>query len=310
MPEQGISDVYIGTTSDTTTTLTALDIRHITTPQEISIKPKVNSDSAYAANRKVDSADTFDSADITLGIYDVDAALQAYILSQSRPAEGGVVEAAEDEGEYKCVFYQSPLRRTKVGGTRVTRYGWVYKTKFQPYDTQLKTLEGKPDLGNGPSLSGTAQATDFSYKNEKNQIIHPWRWYVDDDDPNCPADIATSWYQYLHVPGADVTAPTVTTTPINGATAVLASADIVWTYSKALNPSSVNAGNFVVIKSDGTGVSGSLSLDATGKIVTFTPTASLTAGGTYFAIASQNVTDVFGILPLSANTISFTVATA
>ena len=307
--EQGICDLYVGNVVDSENGLSATDIRHILTPQELAIKPKTNSDSAYAANRKVDSATVFDSADITMGIYDVDAKTQAFLLNESQPSEGGVVESAEDEADYKCVFYKTNLRRKKTATTRVTRYGWIYKIQFQPWDTSLKTLEGKPVLSSGaPSLTGSAQATDYSYENEKGQTIHPWRWYVDDDDPNCPADIADTWAQYLHVPGADKTVPTVTTVPADEATAVAETSSVVWTFSKTIAQSKVNAGNFVVLKaSDGSAVAGILAVDSTGKIVTFKPAENLAAGA-YIAIVSKNVTDTFGIALAGNTVINFTVA--
>jgi phi13 family phage major tail protein len=307
--EQGICDLYVGNTVDSETGLSASNIRHILTPQEIAIKPKVNTDSAYAANRKVDSAVVFDSADVTMGIYDTDADLQAYLLNQSKPSEGGVVESAEDEADYKCVFYKTQLRRKRTATTRVTRYGWLYKAQFQPWDTDLKTLEGKPVLsGGGPSITGSAQATDFSYVNEKGQTVHPWRWYVDDDDVNCPADIADTWYKFLHVPGADRTDLTVTTAPADEATAVLATASIVWTFNKVVDTSKINTANFVILKTDGSTVGGTLSVDTTGKIVTFKPAEALTSGAAYIAVVTTNVTDAFGLPLALASTINFTVA--
>lgn len=96
-------------------------------------------------------------------------------------------------------------------------------------------------------------------------------------------------------PNADVTAPTVTVVPADAATAVAVTADIVWTFSEAIQSAFVTDANFFVTKgSDGTLVAGALSINAAKTVVTFNPTASLTATTAYIAVATKNVKDVAG----------------
>lgn len=101
----------------------------------------------------------------------------------------------------------------------------------------------------------------------------------------------------------DTTAPTVTVSPIDGATGIAVTSNVVWTFSEEIQGSTVNDANFFVTKADGTAVTGSLVLDSTKKIVTFDPTANLTALTDYIAVATKSVKDVAGNA-LAANSVT------
>jgi hypothetical protein len=107
----------------------------------------------------------------------------------------------------------------------------------------------------------------------------------------------------------DTTPPTVTVSPADAATAVATSANVVWTFSEAIDSGKVTAANFFLMKAaDGTLVPGTLTPDSTGKIVTLDPTAALTAATAYIAVATANICDLTGN-KLAANSITnFTTA--
>lgn len=108
---------------------------------------------------------------------------------------------------------------------------------------------------------------------------------------------------------SDTTAPTVTVVPADGAASVVVSANVVWTFSKAIDPTSVHASNFFVVRaSDGTQVAGTLSMNTAKTVVTFNPTADLIAASAYLATVTANVKDLAGNA-LAANSMSnFTTA--
>lgn len=108
---------------------------------------------------------------------------------------------------------------------------------------------------------------------------------------------------------SDTAAPTVTVTPLDAAAAVAVGTNIVWTFSEAIQPASVNPANFFLTKaSDGSLVPGSLTLNAAGTVVTLDPTTNMTAATAYIAVATQNVKDMNGNA-LAANSITnFTTA--
>lgn len=106
-----------------------------------------------------------------------------------------------------------------------------------------------------------------------------------------PAD-AAAWFTTFGQ--ADSTPPTVTVTPVDGATNQAAAVNIVWTFNEAIMPSTMVPGNFFVIKADGTAVAGALSIGVGDTVVTFNPTASLEAGADYISVCTVNVKDKAG----------------
>ena len=58
----------------------------------------------------------------------------------------------------------------------------------------------------------------------------------------------------------------------NSDVGVLITTNIKWTFTNAIDPDSVDSTHFIITKvSDGSVVAGSLTIDGTGKIVTFVP---------------------------------------
>ncbi|MBP1992548.1 Ig-like domain-containing protein [Paenibacillus eucommiae] len=93
----------------------------------------------------------------------------------------------------------------------------------------------------------------------------------------------------------DTAPPTATIVPAANATAVAVGSTIKWTFSEAIQPPTVNSSNFLVQKADGSAlVPGTLSLNAARTIVTFTPTAALTAATAYMTIAGTGIKDIAG----------------
>ena len=110
-------------------------------------------------------------------------------------------------------------------------------------------------------------------------------------------------------PSTDVTAPTVTVLPIDGATGQIATVSVVWTFSEAINDIYVNSDNFMVIKdSDGVTHSGTLTYDSALYTVTFAHTGAFTAGAKYYTIISKQIRDVAGNKLASTFISDFTVA--
>jgi len=103
---------------------------------------------------------------------------------------------------------------------------------------------------------------------------------------------------------ADSTAPTVTVVPADAATGIAVTANVVWTFSEAIDAATITSSNFMLIKaSDGTVVAGALSSASGNEVITFNPTSSLDTTTAYIAIASSNVKDVAGN-NLAANSIT------
>jgi hypothetical protein len=88
-----------------------------------------------------------------------------------------------------------------------------------------------------------------------------------------------------------VTPPIVASaTPVSGAAGVCPSAVVTVTFSKAMNPATVNATTFTVAP----GVVGNITHDTTNTIFTLTPSNPLALSTAYTAIITTGATDMFG----------------
>lgn len=107
--------------------------------------------------------------------------------------------------------------------------------------------------------------------------------------------------------GADVTAPTVVTVPLDAAVNVVITSNLTATFSEDIRQADINTNNFILIKaSDGAVIAGALTYDLATKTALFNPTASLDANTAYIWVIS-NVRDVAGNTMVTA-TRNFTTA--
>ena len=106
------------------------------------------------------------------------------------------------------------------------------------------------------------------------------------------------------------TQPTViSTNPVNGATGVPVNQILSATFSKTMNPTTLNASTFMLAASGGGSIAGTITYTAAGSVATFTPNAPLAYGTLYAATITTGATDSTAD-PLAANyTWSFTTAT-
>lgn len=117
-------------------------------------------------------------------------------------------------------------------------------------------------------------------------------------------------YVWTFTTGSAVNSPptVLSTNPVSNAVGVCTNG-INATFSTAMNPVTINAANFFVTTA-GLPVSGTVSLDITGTIATFTPSSSLALSTSYTVTITTGVEDLSGI-PLAVNDIwSFTTSAA
>ena len=108
----------------------------------------------------------------------------------------------------------------------------------------------------------------------------------------------------------DTTPPTVkSTNPASSATGVCINGAINATFSKAMDPATINTATFTVTGPASAPVIGAVSLDVTGTIATFTPALNLAASTPYTATITTGVTDLAGNALASDDVWSFTTGT-
>jgi hypothetical protein len=93
--------------------------------------------------------------------------------------------------------------------------------------------------------------------------------------------------------GASSTTPP---TPTPGSTVVCPNATpaITATFSKAMNPATINIATFTLADPTGASVAGTVSLDSAGLVATFTPTNALAVKSTFTATITTGAADAFG----------------
>jgi hypothetical protein len=142
-------------------------------------------------------------------------------------------------------------------------------------------------ISNALNTAGLTLTTE-----DKNEAVLPVTFSANYDSTDLDTPPFKIYYPKLVT---DTTPPTATIAPANNATAVAVSTKPAWTFSEAIQPSAVNQANFLVQKADGSGiVAGTLSLSTDRKVVTFTPSANLTAATAYMAIAGVGIKDIAG----------------
>jgi len=305
MPLMGIEKLYVAKQlTDTSGGMTFTTPQYYKNVQELSIKPKTNNTKAYAENRLVDQATQFDSADISMSRYSMSSAERAFLLGQSLSSMGGAISADSDKPPFIALLYKAPI---KTNGVLGHRYGVIYKNLFEPPDEDLKSLQGKPDLSEAPKLSATAQPTEWSFKDVDGNEKHPWEYHIDTTDPNCPEDIDDTWFNSVPIPSlvAVNKLELASSVPANNGTAVALDEKPTLTFNNAI----ADYSNVLLYNvTDEALVENTMALDITGKVLTITPSANLTASKTYNIIV-QGVKDIYG-QSCAAQLIKFTTASA
>jgi len=111
-------------------------------------------------------------------------------------------------------------------------------------------------------------------------------------------------YVWSFTTGAPLVAPptVLSTNPANNAVGVCPNATVNATFSEPMNPTTINTATFTLDGPSSTPVTGTVSLDVTGTIATFTPVSNLAPSTTYVATITTGVTNLAGI-PMAANEI-------
>ncbi len=113
-------------------------------------------------------------------------------------------------------------------------------------------------------------------------------------------------------PTSPLTAPTVTSvTPPDASTGLCPNTALITaTFSKAMNPATITISTFTVTGPGSTSVSGTVALDSTGLVATFTPLSSLTVSTAYTATITTGAHDTYGNALVANKVWTFTTASA
>lgn len=253
----------------------------------VKVDTKTSNEILYGDGVPQETATTVGETTIEAGVNEFPQDVHADLLGHTHdPLTGVMSEKDTDEAPYVALGFQL----VKSNGSSV--YFWYLKGKFEEPAVDAKQKEDKVSYST-PTLKGTFVNRQDGFK----------RYKLDEDAGTAiPADFLGSVYS----PTLDLVAPTLTSVPADAATAVVGTANLVLTFNKAIQPSTVTASNIFVMKSDGTAVPATLSINALNTIVTIDPAATLSTGS-YDLVVTTNVKNLAGV-PLAANYVAnFTV---
>lgn len=188
------------------------------------------------------------------------------------------------------------------------KYRWFLKGRFVLSATTAKSAGEKKD-------PQSQEVTFYPLK-----TVHKWdlpdpqnagqtisdglkRTVTDTSDPAFTTESA--WFSQVQTPdtiGAPSALALSSSNPAANATGVLATVHPTLTFNNAISDYS----GISLVKSDGTLVTAPITANTTGKVLTLTPSASLTASAVYFIVLA-GVLDAFG-QTITNQTIKFTVA--
>ena len=260
-------------------------------PPLISIKvsPKVDVATLYADNRAVETATSIGDIPVEFETQDMPHEVQADFLGHNLdPVTGILARNTDDKAPYVALGYE----RTKGNGK--SRYVWLFKVMFQEIAEEGQTQEGKVTFQT-PKISGLGVAN----KNGD------WSKSGDEDSGTAPATAAFLDTVPTSTP-VDLVAPTVTSVPVDAAIGVLGTDDMVLTFDKAIQPSTMTPANVFVMEADGTAVAATLAISALNTIVTVHPTTALGIGD-YILVATTNIKSASGIALVANYVVNFTV---
>jgi phi13 family phage major tail protein len=254
----------------------------------IKVTPKSDTATLYANNVAVETATSLGNIPVEFETQDMPLEVQADFLGHTLDAAlGTLTYNTNDQAPYLALGYE----RTKANGK--SRFVWLYKVKFEEIGEEGKTQEEKITFQT-PKVAGLGIAN----KNGD------WKKVADEDTKGTPIlDFLAT------VPGTgpfDAVAPTVTSVPIDAAVGVLAASELVLTFDKAIQPSTMTPANVFVMAADGTAVAATLAISALNTVVTVHPAIALTVG-TYILVATTNIKSASGIALATNYVVNFTV---
>lgn len=256
------------------------------------INPNASTETLFADDGPYEASSTLGKIEVELNVADLTLDMQAEVLGHT--LTGGVlIRKGSDIPPWLAIGFRSLKSNGKY------RFTWLSKGRFAAFEQNNET-KGESVSFNTPTITGSFVKRDCDDE---------WERHIDEDHANYMASMGTNWFNNPYGGTADTVAPTVTVVPAANATAVAVTATVVWTFSEALALLTVNTGNFLVVKdTDGTNVAGALTLNAARTVVTFTPTANLTAATAHRAIVTTGVTDLAGNKIATTSVTKFTTA--
>ena len=278
----GLDSVYVAeVTADALGGYVAGTPEYFAPAIEATIEPTVSVETQYADDAAYDTMVAEAETKLTLNVTNIPVELLAKITGKVFDTVSGRMFDNNATPPYMALGFRS----LKSNGSY--RYYWFLKGRF---DVPKEAAATKADAPDPKPQEITYTAINSIYPFDLGDINATVKRVMGDEDTTNFS--ATGWFTQVQTPAA-VAASALSlssSTPADGASGVVITSNLVLTFNNALPAGSI--ANVVVVKADGTAVASVVTLDATAKILTINPSASLDAASTY--IVAYGVTDIYG----------------
>ena len=281
----GLDQVYVAeVTVDSASAYTADTPEYLAPAADAAAEPSTSQEMQYADDKPFDVVTGEGETKITLTFTNVPFEMVAKLLGKTFDSASGRM-FDEGSGSIPPDFALS-FRSMRSNGSY--RYFQYLKGKFSAPKDEAQTV-GASKTPKSQQLVYTAVNTihKFDLGGTADQSVK--RVVGDDDATNFSG---TSWFSQVQTPVA--VAPSAlalsSSVPTDGASGISVSADLTLTFNNAIKGVT---GIMLLLASDASVIAGSISLDATKKIVTINPTSSLSGSSTAYIIAYA-VEDIYG----------------
>ena len=281
----GVDQMHVALVTQDDAAGYAADVPEIFAPAtEVSCEPTTNLDTQYADNQPFDVLPSEGESKLTITVTSIPLSILAKYLGKTYDAATGRIFDAG--GAATPPEAALSFRALKSNGKQ--RYFQYLKGRFSvPKDeatTKAEKAEPKPQ-----QIIFTAVNTIHQFSLPGGITATQKRVFGDEDSLNFNG---STWFNAVQVPG--ITSPSAlalsSSVPVDDASGVSKTANLTLTYNNALADDAVDS--ITLLDDSEAVVAATITLDATKKIVTIDPTASL-AGSTAHKVVAA-VTDIYG----------------
>lgn len=245
-------------------------------------KPKNSSKIQYADDGAFDTLVSEGETEIELEVTNIPLSILAIVLGKEYDAVNGRMfdNAGAVPPDVALGF-----RSVKSNGSY--KYFWYLKGKFSMPDEEQMT-KGEAPEPKTIKIKFTAVKTIYAF--DLGDISDGVKRVVGDEDIS--GFSGTTWFDDVQVPVAGSPAAfTCTPSPVDAATGVSVSANVVLTFSNALQSGMEN--HILLTEDDGTIKANARTINAARTIVTLDPTVNFSAS-TVYLVALAGVKDIYG----------------
>lgn len=153
--------------------------------RQIDAKVQTSTEKLYAEGKVWEQSSTLENVELAVEMADISNADYAIMLGHKLATQGGVIAMSDDVAPYVALLAEFD----KSNGEK--SYRIFYKGKFNEPDSDGgKTKEDKVEFQ-------TKKITCTFQPLINNSM---WKYQVDSDDPSCPADIESTFFNSVIVP--------------------------------------------------------------------------------------------------------------